>query len=160
MKKLLIVGLMLWSCLAFAGPKEDFEALAPFARKCEFWFGVPASIQLAQAFSETNFGRADTIGTLYNNWFAIMAIEGDGWNGPKGKMLGAYKKRVFVWRAYWLPIFSWLDYLLFMHEHASRLLYKPSKAWIADPPKYGASHYWQRIRRNIQRYDLTQYDVR
>lgn len=37
-------------------PESLFEVYAPVARAFQVWKGVPASIQLAQAYQETKFG--------------------------------------------------------------------------------------------------------
>lgn len=140
-------------------PESLFEVYAPVARAFQAWKGVPASIQLAQAYQETKFGQADTIGTIYCNWFAVMAIDGDGWQGRSGPMLGCYKRKIYHWRWYSHPLECWQDYIRHMAKYGKRNLWQPWTAWVADPPRYAGSGYWDKIRATIEKYELWRYDL-
>lgn len=140
-------------------PESLFKVYAPVARAFQVWKGVPASIQLAQAYQETKFGQADTIGTIYCNWFAVMAIDGDDWQGRSGAMLGCYKRKIYRWRWYNNPLECWQDYIRHMTKHGKRNLWQPWTVWVANPPRYASSGYWDRIRATIEKYELWRYDL-
>jgi hypothetical protein len=144
---------------AQAATNDDFKSHATQAKVIQIFTGVPASIQLAQAFCETNFGRADTIGNIYNNVFAIMDFDFDYWEGHNGKALGCWGRKSHTWRRYFHPLVSWLDHAYFFHVHAPNHIGKDWQYWCSNPPKYsGYSKYWAKIKRTIIKYKLYEYD--
>lgn len=146
---------------AQAATKDDFKAHALQAQVIEYLTAVPASIQLAQAYCETNFGSAPVIGTEFNNVFAIMDFPNDYWTWGNGKALGCWGRTVYTWRRYPHPIVSWLDHAYFLTLHAKSQLNRPWWFWCDFPPKYsGNKNYWPKIRQTIIKYKLYEYDKR
>lgn len=140
-----------------SGQNNDFERWAPMAKVIHFCTGIPASVQLAQAFNETNFGRADTIGKMYNNVFAIMDFENDYWVFHSAPALGCWGRHTYQWRVYFHPIISWIDHAIFMRVHNAHLIGKSWKQWMSA--KYsGWNKYWGRIEDIILKYKLYKYD--
>jgi len=144
---------------AKANQITDFDSHAPLAKVIQLFSGVPASVQLAQAYCETNFGRADTIGTMYNNVFAIMDFEGDYWEFGNGPALGCWGKRTYIWRRYAHPTLSWIDHAYFFMVHNPSHLHKPWSYWCANPVRYGRRGYWNKIRKTIIEFGLDRYDL-
>ena len=142
-----------------AAPKDDIKAHVLQAQIIHLFSGVPASIQLAQAYCETKFGQAQGIGTDLNNVFAIMDFPNDYWEFGNKKLLGAYGRNTYTWRDYIHPIISWIDHAYFFTVHAKKQLGKDWKFWCSNPPKY-SNHkdYWPKIKRTILKYKLYQYD--
>ena len=145
---------------AQANAKDDFKAHALQAQVIELFTGVPASIQLAQAYCETNFGAAKVIGTEFNNVFAIMDFDGDYWEFGNGQALGCWGRKMYTWRRYVHPIISWIDHAYFFTVHAKQQLGKPWHFWCDYPPKYSSHRkYWSKIRKTIIKYNLNKYDI-
>lgn len=142
----------------FTDMENDFEVFAPLAKLVYLTNGIPPSIQLAQAFCETGFGRADTIGKMYNNVFSIMDCLGDDWTGDNGPMTEVDGKTTYLWRKYPNRLSSLLDYIAFIKKHQDGHLWQPWEYWIQNPIKYGNSKYWTKIGRTIEKYKLYQYD--
>lgn len=161
MKKLILLGVfMLFAVQSRAQyPVPEFEQYAWCAQVLFFIDGVPPSVRLAQAFCETNFGKADTIGTIYNNWFSIKDYPEDSWKGKSGPMMDCFGISVCIWRWYVTPLQCWLDHSRYMRENAP-----PGHAfndwiyWVTHPMKYGWDKYWQRISNTIKIYKLYKYD--
>lgn len=133
----------------------DFDKYAPLAQAVEFCTGIPASVQLSQAYCETRFGIADTIGTLYNNIFSIMDLEGDEWEGENGPHMDCCSSRNFIWRKYGSHLHSWLDYAQYMQRHHSHRFKTPVHTWKG----YGRKIYWKVINKTINEFNLRKYDL-
>ena len=162
MRKLLILAALFLSLQAKSQtPKDYFEAYAPWAQLVSVMTGIPPSVQLAQAFNETYFGQADTIGRLYNNAFAIKALEGDGWSGKTGTMLDAYGQRVCTWRVYEHIFEAWIDYTEIVKLNApAGHFWRPWCYWVDNPIKYGGRGYWNRVQTTIEKYELYRFDYK
>lgn len=152
------------ACLFFttslgATPEEDFERYAPLAQLVYAFTGVPPSIQLAQAYNEHNFGRGDTIGTIYHNVFSIMDSPYDEWRGANGWRMDAYGRKSYLWRRYTCNLHAWLDYARFMVLYAPRgNRWATWERWVENPMKYGASWYWRKVQKTIIEHQLYKYD--
>jgi len=163
--KFIIISIV-WLVLQFiiisaatATPAEEFKKYALRAQLLEIVYGVPASIQLAQSYCETRHGKADPIGTVYNNWFAIMDFKSDYWEYGSGEALNWNKTKYYIWRRYSSPLISWIDHAYFLYLHNPEHRYKPYIYWIKYPVKYGRSGYWIKIQRTILKYNLQKYDI-
>ena len=166
MKKTIIASILfiIWNILvisyAQAATEDDFKAHALQAKVIHLLTGVPASIQLAQAYCETNFGKAEGIGTDLNNVFAIMDFPNDYWEFGNKKLLGAYGRYIYTWRDYIHPIVSWIDHAYFFTVHAKFQLCKNWQFWCSNPPRYsGHPDYWSKIKRTIIKYKLYNHDI-
>lgn len=144
---------------AAASPAEDFKKYAFRAQVLEVLYGVPASVQLAQSFCETNHGRADTIGTLYNNWFSIMDFNTDYWELGSGPAMNWNKTRSENWRRYSYPLISWIDHAYFLWLYNPKYRYKDFLFWCDNPVRYGRRGYWRKIKKTILKYNLQKYDI-
>ena len=160
---------------AKANQITDFDRHAPLAKVIQLFSGVPASVQLAQAYCETNFGARDTIGFFdkklnriryldtigyhYSNIFAIMDFEGDYWEFGSKPALGCWGKRTYIWRRYAHPTLSWIDHAYFFMVHNPSHLHKPWWYWCANPVRYGRRGYWNKIRKTIIEFGLDRYDL-
>ena len=172
MNKIILILLIATNCHA-----QNFENYAFQAQVIEVFFGVPASIQLAQGYCETNFGapdpggklctingkkvlvHSDTIGNHFNNIFAIMDFEGDYWTFGNGKAFGCWFKRRYTWRKYQHQLLSWLDHAYYLILHNPDHWHKPWQYWCNNPVKYGRQGYWKKIKSTITKYNLGKYDV-
>jgi hypothetical protein len=187
MKSILFL-LLLIATISHAAPDHqegaayisEYEKEIPkhvFLAQCiELFTGLPASIQLAQAFCETGFGRPDTVGFFdkklgrvrymdtigyhYSNIFSIMDFEGDYWKFGNNKALNWDGTKTYTWRWYLHPVFSWFDHAYYMQVHHSGHCFKPWSYWIVNPVRYGHKGYWKTISKTIQKYRLDKYDLR
>ena len=154
-----IILMLLGLAVSPKTPEQHFEDHATWAQIVQRFTGIPASVQLAQAFNETYFGQADTLGRDYNNVFAVMDLPLDNWHGPSGPMLGAYKRRVYTWRIYPTRLHGWLDYTQIVKQNAPVDHFgQPWTYWVENPIHYGDRNYWKKVRRTIERYGLEKYD--
>lgn len=163
--------LVIFLSKAQAGTDDVFQRHVLKAQILQYITGVPASIQLAQGWCETGFGRPDTIGyerdsvvryrdTVgyhFCNVFAIMDFPGDYYTGPSATAMGCYHRTTYTWRVYIHPIFSWIDHAYFLWLHNPSRRGKPWNYWIGA--KYGVRpEYWQKIKHTIEKYELYKYD--
>lgn len=144
----------------FMESEKDFKRYAPLAQFIQLFSGIPASVQLAQAFCETSFGRADTLGTLYYNVFAIKDFPGDYWEGGNGPMMDCYGIKSADWRRYVHPLISWLDHAYFLKTMNPNHCLKPWEYWCRNPVRYGSPGYWDKIAKTIKHYRLYKYDIK
>lgn len=151
-----IIGVITY---ASANTANEFKKYAFRAQVLEVIYGVPTSVQLAQSYCETHNGRADTIGTIYNNWFSIMDFKGDYWVFGNGRALNWNKTRSHIWRRYSFPIISWIDHAYFLWLHNPKYRYKDFLFWCDNPVRYGRRGYWKKIKKTILENNLQKYDV-
>jgi hypothetical protein len=144
---------------ATSGFSQDFDKYIRIAQVIELFSGVPTSIQLSQGWNETAFGRADTIGTLYNNVFSIMDFDGDYWEFGNGRALGCWGRRSYVWRRYFHPLISWIDHAYFLMVHAPNHCGRDWRFWCDNPVRYGRRGYWKKIKKTIIQYKLNRFDI-
>lgn len=170
--KTLLFTLIPLLCFANSCP-SNFDKWASTAKVLQVITGVPASVQLAQAYCETNFGAKDTIGYsresgersyrdtvgyYFNNHFAIMDFKNDYWEFGNNSANGCWGLRRYCWRWYIHPIVSWIDHAYFLWLHNPKHRHKSWQYWCNNPVRYGRKGYWGKIRRTIVRYNLYQYD--
>ena len=180
-KKFIISSILfiIWNCLvisyANAGTNNDFKSHALQAQVIQLFSGVPASVQLAHAYCETNFGARDTIGFFdkklnriryldtigyhYNNIFSIMDFENDYWKLGFGFAFNWDATKRYKWRRYAHPLISWIDHAYFFMTHNPTHLYRPWEYWCDNPVKYGKKGYWVKIKKTIIKYNLQRFDL-
>ena len=123
---------------------------APLAQKYQKEYGVPASIQLAQAFVESHYGTSP-LAIHTNNHFGIT--KGDDWDGDctiaeAGKLFRCYDSDTA----------SWEDHAKFLHKHYPTAMGQHWKLWAKNCRGYGGPDYWYQIGQIIQRQKLYEYD--
>lgn len=110
----------------------------PIAKICEYIYGVPAEIQLAQALVESGGGRS-YISMHSNNHFGIRYF-------PEAFRGECFTDRAGVeWRKYSTVIEGYIDHAKFLYYHYKSVCHKPYQEW-ARLRGYGEScKYWQHI---------------
>ena len=129
------------SLILFLNPTSHQEYITkyyPVAKVCEYIYGVPAEIQLAQALVESGGGRS-YISMHSNNHFGIRyfpeAFRGECFTDRAG----------MEWRKYSTVIEGYIDHARFLNYHYKSVCHKPYKEW-ARLIGYGwSSKYWQHI---------------
>jgi flagellum-specific peptidoglycan hydrolase FlgJ len=131
--------------------KEYIYKYYPIALYCEIKYGVPVSIQLAQAIQESGAGRSN-IAKNSNNHFGIKYYK----NAFKGKY---YTDRIGVkWRAYDSVTDSYIDHAKFLNQHYNKVCFKNYTQW-SKLKGYGEHKYWQTIINIIKQSKLHNYDL-
>lgn len=141
--------------ILFLEPTNNQEYIIkyyPIAYLCELKYGVPASIQLAQAIQESGAGRSN-IAKNSNNHFGIKYYK-RAYNGKY------YSDRSGIkWRAYDSVIESYIDHAKFLNQHYNKACFKPAEYW-SKLNGYGEHNYWQTIYKIVKLQKLTNYDIR
>jgi flagellum-specific peptidoglycan hydrolase FlgJ len=122
----------------------------PIALYCEYVYGIPVSVQLAQALYESNGGRS-YIGSNSNNHFGIRYYKTE----YNGKYFTDRKNN--KWRRYDSVTEGYIDHAKFLSKHYSNLKYKNYKSW-SKAKGYGESGYWVRITKIIEQKKLNKLD--
>ncbi len=125
----------------FLTPKTQEEYTIkyyPVAKACEYIYGVPVEIQLAQALVESG-GGVSYIGKNSNNHFGIKYY-------PEAFRGECFTDRIGVeWRKYNTVIEGYIDHAKFLSYHYKSVCFKPYTEW-ARLRGYGEScKYWQHI---------------
>jgi len=107
--------------------------------------GVPASITLAQALTESGGGQSE-LGKYAHNHFGIKAYS--NWKGKTYKGFRAYNNIED----------GYADHALFLYEHYSHAVGQPSEYWTKKCRGYGGPGYWDHIAKVVKNYKLTIYD--
>ena len=138
----------------FLQPQNQTEYITkyyPVAKLCEIVYGVPTSVQLAQALAESG-GGVSYIGKHSNNHFGIKyypeAFRGDCFIDRAG---GEWRKYNSVAEGY----IDHAQFLIFHYKHATG---KDYKYWQMLRG-YGAGNYWQHIGKIIEHYKLNKLDL-
>jgi flagellum-specific peptidoglycan hydrolase FlgJ len=116
----------------------------------QLFFGIPPSIQFAQAITESGGGRS-YISRHSNNHFGIKYY-------PAEFAGHHFTDRAGVrWRSYPNIFIGYLDHALFIWLHYRSLCFKDYRQF-AGAGGYGAVGYWQNIVRFAQSKKLYRYD--
>jgi flagellum-specific peptidoglycan hydrolase FlgJ len=139
--------------ILFLNPTSQQEYITkyyPVAKVCEYIYGVPTSIQLAQALAESG-GGVSYIGKNSNNHFGIKyypeAFKGDYFTDRSG----------CKWRKYSTVTEGYFDHAVFLANNYKQATFKGYKFWQVLRG-YGAGNYWQHIGKIIERYKLENLD--
>jgi flagellum-specific peptidoglycan hydrolase FlgJ len=139
--------------ILFFNPTSQSEYITkyyPVAKVCEFVYGIPTSVQLAQALCESG-GGVSYIGKHSNNHFGIKyykeAFKGDYFIDTAGGK----------WRKYPTILEGYIDHADFLAKHYKQAKYKDYKFW-SQLSGYGAGNYWQHIGKIIEHYKLEKLD--
>jgi len=145
--------IILLSLFFFKEPEtqEQYVKLyTPVAFYCQIIYGVPVSVQMAQAIQESGGGKSN-IAKNSNNHFGIKYYK----RAFKGKY---YTDRIGVkWRAYDSVIEGYIDHAKFLNKHYYKVCYKDYKAW-QNMKGYGERGYWQHITKIIEKRNYQKYD--
>jgi flagellum-specific peptidoglycan hydrolase FlgJ len=140
--------------ILFLNPTSQQEYITkyyPVAKVCEYLYGVPTSIQLAQALAESG-GGISYIGKHSNNHFGIKyypeAFRGDCFTDRAGG----------EWRKYPTVIQGYFDHAKFLNFHYKHASGKDYKYW-QQLKGYGAGNYWHHIGKIIEHYKLDKLDL-
>jgi flagellum-specific peptidoglycan hydrolase FlgJ len=145
----------------FVTSKEKKQINHPFIEFCEKYqeiaifhhleYGIPVSIQFAQAIAESGGGKSD-LAILANNLFGMKYY--------KELYLGDYfqSESGVKWRKYNSFEESFEDHALFLKKFYPHAVGKPWKYWIENCKGYGGIDYWQHIGKIIEMYELYNYD--
>lgn len=124
----------------------------PVAYYYQVKYGIPVSIQLAQAIVESGGGRSE-LAKNSNNLFGMKYYKGlyDGeyWTSKQGTK----------WRKYDSFDKSFEDHAIFLHRFYSKAVGKDWKFWVMNCKGYGIGGYWLHLSSVIERYELWKYDV-
>lgn len=145
----------------FISLKSRFDHSHPFiefvdsykhvAIKCQIEYGIPVSIQLAQAIVESGGGKSE-LGKVANNLFGMKyykeIFSGDYITANDGTK----------WRKY--PSFkeSFEDHAKFLNKYYNHAVDKNWEFWINNCKGYGGPGYWNHIGKVIKNYKLYEYD--
>lgn len=112
-------------------------------------YGLPVSIQFAQAIYESGAGRSN-ISKQAKNHFGIRC--GDHWEGSR------YYSPSGCWREYDTVQDSWIDHARFMKKYYPNAM---GKSWefYGTLEGYGEQGYWRKITKIVKKYKLYQYDT-
>jgi len=156
--------------LAAMDPKAAFiETAASAAQTSQLATGVPASVTIAQAILESDWGRATIDGA--NNYFGIKATSGPGpagvvWAQTEEFVGGAWQTVQAPFRAYHSMAESFLDHGRFLAEsqrYARAFDFKDDartfaqmiqQAGYATDPSYA-----QKLIGLMDKYDLYRFDL-
>ena len=123
----------------------------PVAKLCEIVYGVPTSVQLAQALAESG-GGISYIGKHSNNHFGIKyysdVFRGDCFTDRAGS----------EWRKYNSVHEGYIDHAKFLIFHYKHAVAKDYKYWQMLRG-YGAGNYWHHIGKIIEHYKLNNFDI-
>lgn len=140
--------------ILFLEPTNNQEYIIkyyPIAYLCEWKYGVPTSVQLAQAIQESGGGRSNIAQNSYNH-FGIKYYR----NSYKGKHYT--DRRGIKWRAYDSVIESYIDHAKFLNQHYNKVCFKDYTHW-SKLKGYGEPKYWNIITKIIKQSKLNNYDI-
>lgn len=116
---------------------EYCQKYYPIAYLCEIVYGVPVSIQLAQALQESGGGKSN-IAKNSNNHFGIKYYK-NAYNGHY-----FIDRKGIKWRAYDSVYESYIDHAKFLNKHYRRACFKDYSHW-AKLNGYAEKGYWKHI---------------
>lgn len=119
------------------------------AQELERAYGIPVSIQFAQAIYESGAGRSNIAQNSCNH-FGIRC--GDDWEGER------YCSKSGCWRAYDNVGLSWLDHAAFIANYYPNAMHQ-SWEFYETLEGYGEAGYWKKITKIVKRYKLYKYDT-
>jgi flagellum-specific peptidoglycan hydrolase FlgJ len=110
----------------------------PVAKACEYFYGVPVEIQLAQALVESG-GGVSYIGKNSNNHFGIKYY-------PEAFRGECFTDRIGVeWRKYNTVIEGYIDHAKFLSYHYKSVCFKPYTEWERLIGYGESGSYWKHI---------------
>ena len=141
--------------------KVNFKHNHPFVKFCKEYqevaifyhieYGIPTSIQLAQAMVESGGGKS-MVAKMTNNLFGMKyyksLFKGSYWTSPSGTK----------WRKYDSVEDSFRDHAEFLDRFYPKAIGKDWKFWIKNCKGYGEGKYWEHIGSVIENYELWRYD--
>lgn len=119
------------------------------AQMLEQAYGIPVSIQFAQAIQESGAGRSN-IAKESKNHFGIRC--GDNWK------LDRYYCSSGCWRKYPTVQASWVDHARYIANYYPNAMHK-NWQFYGKLEGYGEAGYWSKIVRIVKKYKLYQYDT-
>lgn len=114
-------------------------------------YGIPVSIQLAQAIAESGGGVSE-IGKKANNLFGMKYYQ-QIYSGGFYQTVSGTK-----WRKYECFEDSFEDHAIFLNRYYNHAVGKNWIYWTKNCKGYGAGNYWKHIGDIIVRYKLYEYD--
>jgi flagellum-specific peptidoglycan hydrolase FlgJ len=126
--------------ILFLEPTNNQEYIIkyyPIAYLCEWKYGVPVSVQLAQAIQESGGGRSN-IAQNSNNHFGIKYYK-NAYNGHY-----FIDRKGIKWRAYDSVYESYIDHAKFLNKHYRRACFKDYSHW-SKLNGYAEKGYWKHI---------------
>ena len=124
----------------------------PLAYYYQVKYGIPVSIQLAQAIVESGGGKSE-LARNSNNLFGMKyykgLYDGEHWTSKHGTK----------WRRYESFDKSFEDHAIFLHRFYPNAVGKDWRFWVFNCKGYGIGSYWQHLGSVIERYQLWNYDV-
>jgi flagellum-specific peptidoglycan hydrolase FlgJ len=118
---------------------------------CHLECGVPTSVQLAQAITESGGGKSE-LAKVANNLFGMKYYK----EIFKGDYIVASDKT--KWRKYKSFEDSFIDHADFLNKYYNHAVGKDWKYWANNCTGYGAMGYWKHIGEVIKQYKLWEYD--
>lgn len=134
-------------------PFTDFcNKYQPLAYYYQVKYGVPVSIQLAQAIVESGGGKSE-LAKKANNLFGMKyykrLFDGEYYESKQGTK----------WRKYNSFDESFEDHAIFLQRFYPGAVGKNWQYWVVNCKGYGEGKYWFHISSVIDRYQLWKYDV-
>ena len=154
--KQLIGFIILFALVAFKDDNREkrhfFDSWHNVAQYHQQQCGIPASIQLAQAWYESHGGNDKDVALCSNNCFGIRAFS--DW---KGEIYTTAKGTKY--RAYSTLSESWEDHAKFLHKHYTKAVGKDWRHWVKWCRGYGGHpDYWGELGKIIEQNELWKYD--
>jgi flagellum-specific peptidoglycan hydrolase FlgJ len=114
-------------------------------------YGIPVSIQLAQAITESGGGNCE-LGKNANNIFGMKyykeMFSGEYYTSSDGTK----------WRKYPSIKESFRDHAEFLNKYYNHAVNKDWEYWVKECKGYGGPGYWKFIGDVIKKYKLYEYD--
>jgi flagellum-specific peptidoglycan hydrolase FlgJ len=114
-------------------------------------YGIPVSIQLAQAITESGGGKSE-LSRLANNLFGMKYYK-EIFDGDYYQPAGGDK-----WRKYDSFEDSFEDHAIFLNKYYNHAVGKNWMFWVNNCKGYGGPGYWKHIGDVIVKYKLYEYD--
>lgn len=118
---------------------------------CHLDCGIPTSVQLAQAITESGGGKSE-LAKIANNLFGMKYYK-EIFNGDY--IVASDKTK---WRKYKSFEDSFIDHADFLNKYFNHAVGKDWKYWANNCTGYGAMGYWKHIGEVIKQYKLWEYD--
>ncbi len=130
---------------------EFCDKYCEIAILCHLDCGIPTSIQLAQAITESGGGKSE-LAKIANNLFGMKYYK-EIFNGDYIVASDNTK-----WRKYDSFEDSFIDHADFLNKFYSHAVGKDWKYWTDNCTGYGGAGYWKHIGAVIRQYNLWEYD--
>jgi flagellum-specific peptidoglycan hydrolase FlgJ len=127
---------------------EEYQMIA---MDCQIRYGVPSSIQLAQAIAESG-GGGSPLAKEANNLFGMKYYK-ELYDGEYYVSMTGTK-----WRKYNSFEHSFKDHADFLKKFYPSAVGKNWKYWVDNCKGYGFTGYWKHIGMVIEKYSLWEYD--